>query len=93
MSEQSKGFFATNWFKLFFVALCLFLIALYFYREDQLDKCLVHAHMNYKANWESQCKQGKDGAECSLPRLIADSLEKGREKQVDECFKRYSFKN
>jgi hypothetical protein len=92
MGDASKGFIANNWFKLFFVGLSFFLIALYFYRESQLDDCLVYTHANYKKSWGSQCKQGKQDSECSLPRLVADSLERDRERQVNECFKRYSFK-
>lgn len=92
MSETSKGFIANNWFKLFFVGLCLFLISLYFYRESQLDDCLQYTHLTYKNAWESQCKQEKKGSECSLPRYFADTLEKDRGNQVNECFRRYSFK-
>ena len=92
MSEQSKGFFAANWFKLFFVALSLFLIAFYFHRESQLDDCLQYTHLTYKKAWESQCKQEKKDPECSLPRYFADNLEKDRDNQVNECFRRYSFR-
>jgi len=92
MSEASKGFIANNWFKLFIVALSLFLIALYFHRESQLDTCLEHASVSYKKSWEFQCKQQKKDGDCSLPRILADSVEKDREKQADECFRRFSFK-
>lgn len=92
MSEVSKGFVANNWFKLFFVGLCLFLIGLYFYRESQLDDCLQYTHASYKKSWEFQCKQDKKGEDCSLPRILAESIEKDRERQANECFRRYSFK-
>lgn len=92
MSEQSKGFLAANWFKLFFVALCLFLIALYFHRESQLDDCLQYTQEGYKKGWELECKQSKQDAQCSLPRMVAESLGKDRDRRVDECFKRYSLK-
>ncbi len=89
--NAEKTFFQANWFKLFIVSLSLFLIGLYFYRDSQLNDCLVFSHMNYKKNWESQCKQIKQVAECSLPRAIAEALETDRERQVNECFRRYSF--
>jgi hypothetical protein len=89
--SADKTFLQANWFKLFIAALSLFLIALYFYRESQLDDCMVFAHTNYKKTWELQCKQEKQGAQCMLPRILAESLEKDRERQVNECFRRYSL--
>jgi hypothetical protein len=92
MSEPSKSFFANNWFKLFIVALSLFLIALYFIRESKLDDCLEFTHESYKNNWAFQCKQGKQDPECSLPRMVAEGIEKDRDRQANECFRRYSFR-
>lgn len=95
MNEHSKGFIASNWFKLFFVALSFFLIAIYFYRESQLDDCLQFTHESYQKNWAFQCKQGKQDkqdSECSLPRIVAEGIEKDRDRQANECFRRYSFR-
>ena len=93
MTEQSKGFFATNWFKLFFVALSIFIVGIYFNRESDLDNCLDNATQNYKTDWAFQCKQAKQEATCSLPRLVAEGVEKDRDRRAELCFKRYSFKN
>lgn len=94
MSEQSKGFFATNWFKLFFVALSILIVGIYFSRESALDKCLDIALENYESDWSFQCKQAKLEVNCSsLPRLVAENIEKARDRRSDLCFKRYNFKN
>lgn len=93
MTEQSKGFFATNWFKLFFVALSIFIVGIYFSRESSLDDCLDNATKNYQTDWAFQCKQIKQDPTCALPRLSADSVEKDRDRRSDLCLKRYNFKN
>lgn len=93
MSEQSKGFFATNWFKLFFVVLSIIVLAIYFGRESDLDTCLDNSTKNYQTDWAFQCKQIKQEATCALPRLSADAVEKDRDRRADMCFKRYSFRN
>ncbi|MBU3635802.1 hypothetical protein ICN35_10045 [Polynucleobacter sp. es-GGE-1] len=91
MSEQSKGFFAANWFKLFFVALSILVVGIYFSRESDLDGCLENATKNYQTDWAFQCKQAKQEAACSLPRLIAEGVEKHRDRRAELCLKRYSF--
>jgi hypothetical protein len=92
MSEQSKGFFATNWFKLFFVALGILVVGIYFQRENALDDCLDNATANYQKDWAFQCKQTKQEATCSLPRLVADGVEKDRDRRAELCLKRYSIR-
>lgn len=92
MSETSKGFIATNWFKLFFAALSLFLVALYFYRESQLDQCLRYTQDSYSQSWDGYCKKDKKDNECSLPLHLSETLKKDRDRLVNECFRRYSFK-
>jgi invasion protein IalB len=92
MSEQSKGFIAANWFKLFFVALSILIIAIYFSRENDLDNCLETATKNYQSDWAFQCKQAKQEPTCSLPRIVAEGVERDRDRRAEQCFKRYSFK-
>ena len=92
MSDQSKGFFATNWFKLFFVVLSILIVGIYFNREISLDNCLELAAKNYDIEWQFQCKEAKLKENCSLPRLVAENLEKSRERRAELCIKRYSFK-
>jgi len=93
MSDQSKGFIATNWFKLFFVVLSVIILGIYFNRESNLDNCLDNAMSNYQKDWAFQCKQAKQEANCSLPRLLADGVEKDRDRRSELCFKRFSFRN
>ena len=93
MTEQPKGFFVTNWFKLFFVALSILIVGIYFSRESALDDCLENALGNYEIDWSFQCKQAKLEANCSLPRLVAENVEKSRDRRSELCFKRYNFKN
>jgi len=92
MSETSKGFIANNWFKLFFVALSIFVIFIYFNREANLDNCLDNATKNYQTDWAFQCKQAKQEATCSLPRIVAENVERDRNRRADLCIKRYSLK-
>ena len=93
MGEQSKGFFANNWFKLFFVAMSILIVGIYFNRENDLDNCLENATKNYQSDWAFQCKQAKQDPACSLPRIVAESVEKDRDRRAELCFKRYSFKS
>lgn len=77
--SESKTFIANNWFKLFLAALTIFLIGIYYLRESQLDGCLENAAMNYQSDWAFQCKAGKQEANCSLSRIVAENIEKTRD--------------
>jgi len=92
MSEQTKGFFATNWFKLFIVVFAVVLLLIYFERESQLDACIEQAAKTYNDEWQFQCKQDKKEPNCTLIRLLADKIEDARAKRAAECIQRYSFK-
>jgi hypothetical protein len=92
MSEQTKGFFATNWFKLFFVAFAVILLFIYLERESALSECIDAADKSYKEQWEFQCKESKRKEDCSLPRYLSENIKKDRESQIELCIKRFSFK-
>jgi len=77
MRDQTKNFFAVNWFKLFFVVLAVILLMIYFSRESRLDDCILQARF----------KAGED-----LTRYNSSYIEEIRSKQVNECINRYSFK-
>ena len=91
-SNQPKGFFAANWFKLFIVAFAIVLLLIYFERESALDNCMVQAAQSYENDWQFQCKEAKLQPNCSLSRQNASHIEGARAKRADECIKRYSFK-
>ena len=91
MSEQ-KTFIATNWFKLFIVALSLFLIAIYFHRESELDDCLAFAEKSYSEQWTEQCADEKKSGECKLNPFTATAVNGFRDKRINECYRRYSFR-
>lgn len=91
MSEQTKGFFAANWFKLFFVAFAVILLFIYFERESALDSCMEQARLDYSKSWDFQCKEAKLKENCSLPRLVAEGIEKSKNTRSELCIKRYSF--
>ena len=90
--EKPKSFFAANWFKLFFVALAVILLMIYFNRESGLDACIEQARADYSEDWNFQCKQAKKEPDCPLPRFIANEIKEAREKMVSQCINRYSFK-
>jgi hypothetical protein len=92
MSDQPKNFIAANWFKLFFVALAVILLMIYYSRESSLDNCVEQARLNYIEDWNFQCKQVNKEPKCSLPRYNSSHVEETRAKKVDECIKRYGFK-
>ncbi len=91
-SNQPKGFFAANWFKLFIVAFAIVLLLIYFERESSLGDCVEAANKSSNESWEFQCKEAKLKEGCSLPRFISENIKKDRESQVELCIKRYSFK-
>jgi hypothetical protein len=57
MSDQTKSFFAANWFKLFFVALAVILLIIYYSRESGLDACIEQARADYSEDWNFQCSK------------------------------------
>ncbi len=91
-SNQPKGFFAANWFKLFIVAFAIVLLLIYFERESNLDECIERARVVYNEEWQFQCKQDKKEPNCTLLKLLADKIEDSRAKRANECIQRYSFK-
>lgn len=92
MSDQTRGFFATNWFKLFFVAFAVILLFIYLERESNLSDCIDAANKGSNESWEFQCKEAKLKEGCSLPRYISENIKNDRESQVELCIKRYSFR-
>jgi len=92
MSEQSKGFLATNWFKLCIVGFGVVVLFIYWGREANLDECIDTASRNYQKEWEFSCKDQKLQPHCDLPRIIANQIEADRAKRAGECIQRYSFK-
>ena len=92
MSEQTKGFIAANWFKLFIVAFAVILLFIYFERESALSDCIEVANKNSNESWEFQCKEAKLKEGCSLPRFVSENIKKDRDREVELCIKRYSFK-
>jgi hypothetical protein len=105
MHEQSKSFLSDNWFKLSIVAIALLIISIYFYGEYQLDSCINYAEKEYARLWDEQCTARKKGSGCELsPMDISKgsnsfmdmfsgvSLNASRDKSIDECYRRYSFK-
>lgn len=87
--SESKGFIANNWFKLFFVAVTILVIGIYFSRESKLDDCIENASLNYQKEWEFQCKESKQASHCSLPRIVAEGIEKTRDTRANQCINRY----
>lgn len=92
MSEASKGFIAGNWFKLFIVAVVVILLAIYFYRENRLDDCLDNTNEIASRLWDEKCSADKKGPRCDLNPFIANDINKMREAQINQCFRRYGFK-
>jgi hypothetical protein len=94
MTEQKKSFFAANWFKLFFVAITLIALLVYFNREFQLDDCLMNAHKNYSERWDAECAKEKKKPDCELALFngAGAALNQMKDKHTDECFRRYGWK-
>ncbi len=91
MSDQPKSFFAANWFKLFIVLAIVLAFLLYLERESQLDQCLENVNESYSKRWDEECSKLKLKAGCDLP-FTGASLNNLKDKQNDQCFRRYSFK-
>ncbi len=91
MSDQSKSFFAANWFKLFIVLAVVIAFLLYLERGNQLDQCLDGVHQGYSQRWDEECAKSKLKAGCDLP-IMGKTLNDMKDKQTDQCFRRYSFR-
>lgn len=94
MTEEKKSFVAANWFKLFIVAITLIALLTYFNRESQLDDCLMNAHQNYSERWDAECAKEKKKPGCELAPFTGTgaALNAMKDKHIDECFRRYSWK-
>ncbi len=91
MAEEQKSFFAANWFKLFIVLSVVVAFLLYLERGDQLDRCLENVNESYSKRWDEECAKLKLKSGCDLP-FTGASLNNLKDKQNDQCFRRYSFR-
>lgn len=89
---ESRSFIANNWFKLIIVFFGFAILFIYFSRQGAMDSCIGDAADLYQKEWAFQCKDKKLGDNCTLPRFLADMMEKDRQNRVEQCIKRYSFK-
>ncbi len=92
MSDTQQSFLATNWFKLFIAGFLLLILAVYFYRESQLNDCLSNVYESQTEKWDQECAKEKKKAGCELTNLfVANGLNIQTEKNVDMCYRRYGF--
>jgi hypothetical protein len=92
MSDTQQSFLATNWFKLFIAGFLLLILAVYFYRESQLNDCLSNVYESQTEKWDQECAKEKKKAGCELTNLfVANGLNIQTEKSVDMCYRRYGF--
>ncbi len=92
MSDTQQSFLATNWFKLFIAGFLLLILAVYFYRESQLNDCLSNVYEFQTEKWDQECAKEKKKAGCELTNLfVANGLNIQTEKNVDMCYRRYGF--
>jgi hypothetical protein len=91
MTDQQKSFFAANWFKLFIVLTVVLAFLLYIERGLQLDQCLTRVDESYSKRWDEECVKSKLKAGCDLL-IMGNQLNNMKDKQSDQCFRRYSFK-
>jgi len=70
---------------LFFVFVTILVVGIYFQREASLDDCIENASLSYQKDWEFQCKAGKQNVNCSLPRIVAENIEKTRDTRSNQC--------
>jgi hypothetical protein len=92
MSDTQQSFLATNWFKLFIAGFLLLILAVYFYRESQLNDCLSNVYESQTEKWDQECAKEKKKAGCELTNLfVANGLNMQTEKSVDMCYRRYGF--
>lgn len=91
MSDQQKSFFAANWFKLFIVLAVVLAFLLYLERGFALDRCLENVNESYSKRWDEECAKAKLKAGCDLP-FVGAALNNMKDKQTDQCFRRYSFR-
>jgi hypothetical protein len=101
VNEQSKGFIAANWFKLFLVGVAVLIFAIWLYREFKLDSCISNVDSEYSKQRDALCTAEKKDSNCDFNLLSpinpmnlinAVALNKQREQSVDQCYRRYSFK-
>jgi hypothetical protein len=92
MKNAQQSFLATNWFKIFIAGFLLLIIAIYFYRESQLNDCLSNVYESQTEKWDQECAKEKKKAGCELTNLfVANGLNIQTEKSVDMCYRRHGF--
>lgn len=57
--------------------------------KKALSFCLIAADISYSDYWNSECKSQGLKDDCRLPEYNADSVEKSKKTDQDNCFKRF----
>lgn len=60
--------------------------------EQRLDGCIADAQAAYDRRWQSTCRKLAEPARCLLPASTADAYSVDRDRQIDDCFRRFSDK-
>lgn len=55
-------------------------------KKEELNSCLEDAEYTYLQYWNSQCKSQGEKPDCFLPKYNADSAEKLKQQEKDNCF-------
>ena len=59
------------------------------HQQNALANCLDQASRNYDYNWNNACKDLKKKEDCSLPSYRAQSIEKWRTDERNECMNKF----
>ena len=92
MSEASKGFVTKNWFKLFIAAAITTVIGIYLYQDHRLHSCIEDADKDTLTQWQETCTKLKRNKDCQLSQVESALIDFERGRNVNFCFRLYSFK-
>jgi hypothetical protein len=93
MSEASTGFLAKNWFKVFIALAITAVISIYLYQNHRLHSCIDDADRSTLAQWQETCTKLKRNKDCELSQGEAYLIDIERGRNVNFCFRLYSYKN
>ena len=92
MGQEEKGFFVVHWFKVFIAVAIATVIGFYLYQNYMLHACIADADKATLSQWQDECSRLKRGKNCDMNAMETALIDVNRTRDINFCFRLYSFK-
>ena len=59
--------------------------------QKKLDDCIADAEYAYFVDFRAECRRRKLPPDCALPLSVGDSIERTKDKAINQCNKRFNI--